>query len=140
MIGENSNEEDPDVLRPFPAIGLLDEWIDIAQREVSDKEWVRFGRNTYPGLIILQIQLRVHAVDFSEALDEYDLREKMIDRKYMGDPITKGFKLYHQEAEDRLKSVMILWNEIGPGRIDERYAYSQIRSPDFIDFSSWKDE
>lgn len=130
---------DPDLVKAVPVIFLLDQWIEKTQEEIASKAWMKFGKDSYPHLSVLRIQLRSHALDFPDKLASYDVEEKKIGDIY-GNAIDKKFVLYFKEAESIFKLLLRLWHDIGPGMIDERFAYYEERSPDYVDLVDWGED
>ena len=131
-------DESPEELRPIPISSIIDEWIDLDSQEMGEKLWGR-GKDVYPSYPVLRIILTTLAIDFPTILEEYNVKENAIDKKY-GNVIENKFVMYPDEAEERHKNLLILWNKLGPGKIDTKNAYFHIKTQDGIDFSGWEDE
>jgi len=130
-------EGDPDLKRFVTVIFMLDEVVSAAEREIAEME--HFGTTPCPKLASFQLQLRIHSMDFTDRIKDFEEKEKNLNRIY-GDPIEREYQLYYEEADQRFKNALQLWKNIGAGLIDGRYAYSSYMSPDFIDFSDWGED
>ena len=135
---EEEQPDQSDQLRSVPTIVLLDEWIENSQMESMEK--YEYGiTDFYPNLMILSIQVEIHAKDFPDFLKSYMERNKYLDTKY-GSAISKKYELYPEEARERLKNILTLARDIGPMMIDEKTAYNKTETPDYIDFSGFEEE
>ena len=138
MTEYNDDEvEDPDQLRPISAITFLDEWVKIAQDEVAGKiGWDM--KDSYPALMILTLQLEIHAVDYPDVLNGYREKNKKLDVEY-GDAFERLYELRSDEAVQRLENVLYLSRNLGTMMIDSKYAHTEQHFVDWIDFSKFSD-
>lgn len=132
------DEPEPDELIPVPISTIIDEWVAVESQEVAYKSGIGGLKNEYPSYAVLRIILTALAIDFPNLLEQYEKKEKELDKLY-GDVVERKFNLYTVEADERHKNILLLWHQLGPGRIDTRGAYSTLRPPDNIDFSGWDD-
>lgn len=116
----------------------MDNWVERAQSEVSNKAWHRTGKDRYGALAVLVLQLRSHAMDFPENLKVFEDAENAIDSRYSGNPINRSYVLYAPEAAERLKNALKLAHDIGPLMIDSKYADSIPLSPDEVDLTGFE--
>jgi hypothetical protein len=130
------DDDIPDGLLPVPISTIIDEWIVTGSEEVARKLGWK-GRSIYPSFPVLKIILTTLAVDFPSLLKQYNEKEKLIDAEF-GNAISRKFNMYSNEAEERHKNLLTLWNQMGPGKIDTKRAPS--RKKDDIDFSGWEDQ
>lgn len=140
MSDEERREEDPEELRSFPTIELLMDWVNESQREVAERAGDTRTKNTYPALTILHIQLRAHGIEYPERLEKFEETENALDNIYGGSLIMRKYVMRFEEADKRLKNAIMFAHEIGPLRIDTKYAYYRSSAPDMIDFTGWSDD
>ena len=130
---------EPDELIPVRISTIIDEWVAVESQEVAYNSGIGGMKNEYPSYAILRIILTTLAVDFPSFLEQYEQKEKELDKLY-GDVVQRKFNMYILEADKRHNNILLLWHQLGPGRIDTRSAYSISKLPDTIDFSGWDDD
>lgn len=137
---EDEDSSQPDELRAVPVITIFEEWIKNAQDEVAMSSNYGYGKQPYPALAIAHIQIRALLSDFTEKVEEFEENERKIDARYGGSPMEKNYEMTYNEAHERVKNLLDLWREGGPGYIDKKYDYYQPMSTDYLDFAEWGED
>ncbi len=132
------DDEDPDKLRPTTTIEILTQSITDAQGQISARTGYR-GRDTYPLLAICYIQLRAHGLEYEDRLEEFEVAEQSLDKKYGGTLTARKYYISWDEADERFKNILVFWRDIGAGWIDKDNYYTDM-SPDTINFAGWTDK
>jgi len=134
-------DNDPDQLRSIGGtIYMLQGWIENAQDEVTQKLKYGIGKDYFPALCCLNIQLRAYVQDYPEILATFEAEEERLNNLYGGSPVKRKCELYVRESEPRLKNTLRLARDLGPAKIDTKYAYYPDMQPDDIDFSEWGED
>jgi hypothetical protein len=137
---EDDDSSQPDELRAVPVITIFEDWIKNAQDEVAMSSNYGYGKQPYPAMAIAHIQIRSLLSDFTEKVEEFEENERKIDAKYGGSPLEKNYEMTYNEAYERVKNLLDLWREGGPGYIDKKYDYYQPMSADYLDFVEWGED
>ena len=137
MIDDYENEEDPDQLIPISAATFHDVWVKKAQDELAEKRgWDM--KDSYPALMLLTIQMEIHAVDYPDIFAIYLNKKQDLDERY-GSAMDRLFEIYPEEADLRLNAVMYLSRNLGTMMIDSKFARREQQSTDWIEFSKFED-
>ncbi len=134
------NDSQPDELRAVPVITIFEEWIKNVHDEVAMSSNYGYGKQPYPAMAIVHIQIRSLLSDFTEKVEEFEENERKIDARYGGSPLEKNYEMTYSEAYERMKNLLDLWREGGPGYIDKKYDYYQPMSADYLDFTEWGED
>ena len=137
---EDDDSSQPDELRAVPVITIFEDWIKNAQDEVAMSSNYGYGKQPYPAMAIAHIQIRSLLSDFTEKVEEFEENERKIDAKYGGSPLEKNYEMTYNEAYERMKNLLDLWREGGPGYIDKKSDYYQPMSADYLDFVEWGED
>lgn len=130
----------PDELRAVPVITLFEEWIKHVHNEVAASYYYGYGKQPYPAMAIVHIQIRALLSDFSDLMEKFEENERRIDEKYGGSPMERNYEMTYSEASERMRNLLDLWEEGGPGHIDKISDYAQPVTIDYIDFSEWGED
>ena len=129
-----------DKLRAVPVITIFEEWIRNAHEEIAASLSFDYGKQPYPCLAVVCVQIKALLSDLEPIIKEYEEREKILDKKYGGTLIDRNYEMRYEEANERIQSLLILWREGGPGQIDKKYDYYPSLASDYIDFSKWGED